>query len=259
MVTWGALACPALAQRGFDTAAEREIVNLVNQERAKAGLPALALDDRLTQAAREHTLLMAQNGTLSHQFQGEPPLTKRLAATGLRFSNDGENVALDSGGPVEAHRGLMNSPGHRANILRPAFDTIGVGVVHAGDLIYVTQDFAHRLQAYTPPQAENAAAQAFSALRRNTTRRPLERRDVPQLRRLACSMAGKDELNTRLAINVPGARTAVAYTDGEPGRLPSNAARLASDPSIKGYAVGACYAATEKYPSGTWWVMMVFY
>lgn len=255
---------PALAQAPadgrFDSAAERELVRLLNQARADAGLPALAVDDRLTQAARQHSLLMAEKGALSHQFPGEPPTVQRLVATGIRFNAEGENVAFDSGAAADAHAGLMNSPPHRENILSPKYNAVGVGVVRKGELLYVTEDFAHRLEEYSPTQAENAAAEAFAALRKRATARAASRVPLPMLRNLACTMAKQDQPNARGAAgSLPQARYVIAYTQSEPQMLPANAVQLSSNPDIKEFAVGACYATTERYPSGTWWFVMAFF
>ncbi len=253
---------PVLAygrQADFDATAEQEMVRLLNESRQKAGLAPLVIDDRLIHAARDHAMLMANQGQLSHQFPGEPVLSKRLAATGIRFNWDGENVAFDSGTAAEAHQGLMNSPPHRANIMNPDYNAVGVGVVRKGDLIFVTEDFARRVQEYSPVEAENLAADAFSRLRARGRAMAVTRVGLPRLRALACNMARNGRLETRSALGQPDALYAVSYTGSQPDKLPSSAARLATDHSIKNFAVGACYGTTEHYPGGTWWVVMVFF
>lgn len=236
------------------------MVQLVNQERAHSGLPALAPDDRLTRAAREHSVLMAQHGALSHQFAGEPSVSARLAATGLRFKNSGENVALDSGTAQDAHNGLMNSPPHRANILSPEYNTVGIGVTHKGDLMYVTEDFAYRLEEVSANHAEDMAAETFTRARREAKAPSAARLNLSALRTMACSMASQGVLNTRPALGLAGVRYAIGYTEGQPQNLPSSALHLAPDATIKRFAVGACFGdRSDKYPSGTWWVLMVFY
>ncbi len=251
----------ALAQSGqFDPAAEQQLVQLVNQERAKAGLPALALDDHLTHAAREHTVLMAQHNTLSHEFPGEPKVSARLAATGLRFNNDGENVAMDSGTVQDVHHGLMHSPPHRANILSPKYNAIGIGVTRQGGAYWVTEDFAYRLPEVSANQAEELAAQSFVRARRQAHAPAVPRIVLPALRKMACSMESQGALNTRPALALPGVHYAIGYTQSQPQDLPASALRLAPDPGIRRFAVGACFGARgEKYPSGTWWMLMVFF
>ena len=60
------LLCRGLAHAQFEEAGERQLVQLINQERASRGLPPLAVDQRLTQAARKHAELMAEHKALSH-------------------------------------------------------------------------------------------------------------------------------------------------------------------------------------------------
>src|SRR5215470_11101716 len=104
----------AQAQAGH-SADELKLFNLVNQERAKAGLPALEWDSHLAETARAHTKLQANQKTLSHQLPGELVLSDRVAASGLRFDIAAENVA--EGDNIEQiHQGLMDSPKHRSNI-----------------------------------------------------------------------------------------------------------------------------------------------
>src|SRR5271170_1278178 len=96
--------------------AERQLFNAVNQERKAYGLPSLKSDDALTNAARKHAQLMAEQGTLSHQFPGELSLPSRARAAGAHFSWLSENV--DEGpNPNAIHQSFMKSPRHRANLL----------------------------------------------------------------------------------------------------------------------------------------------
>jgi uncharacterized protein YkwD len=61
----------------FDSQAEQQLLQLANEARKRAGAPALHLDEGLTTAARTHAEVMAQQGQLSHQFDGEPSLPNR--------------------------------------------------------------------------------------------------------------------------------------------------------------------------------------
>jgi uncharacterized protein YkwD len=83
------------AAQQFDDSAEQQLLQMLNLERARVGLPSLKVDDRLRQSARAHSVLMAKAKQLSHQLPDEPLLSKRLAATNLRFNQDAENVAYD--------------------------------------------------------------------------------------------------------------------------------------------------------------------
>lgn len=113
-----------------DPQAEQQMFQLVNRERQKAGVPPLTFDDRLRDVARAHSLEMFQKGYFSHDSPTAGSPFDRLRAAGIRFVTAGENLAYAPSVEI-AHDGLMNSPGHRANILNPAFGRIGVGAIHS--------------------------------------------------------------------------------------------------------------------------------
>jgi uncharacterized protein YkwD len=137
----GMVSGPATAADGYDTAAEQQLVRLINQARSRQGLSSLQQNAQLQQAARAHSQLMASRQALSHQLPGEPILRKRLALSGLRFHTDGETVAFNQSSET-AHQGLMHSPPHHAIILSPEYNAVGVGVVDRGGTLWITEDFA---------------------------------------------------------------------------------------------------------------------
>ena len=114
-----------------DPEAEQEMVKLVNDERTSRGLPALELDPRLVPIARQHSQEMFTLKYFGHQSPVTGSPFDRLAAAKITYSRAGENLAYAHSVAV-AHRGLMDSQGHRENILRPEFTRIGIGVISAG-------------------------------------------------------------------------------------------------------------------------------
>ena len=120
---------------------EAEMLEMVNQERAAAGLKPLVFDPELLPVARAHSADMFGRGYFSHYTpEGLSPFD-RIGAVGVNFRTAGENLALAPTLPI-AHNGLMNSPGHRANILRPEFGRVGIGVMDGGLRgLMVTQNF----------------------------------------------------------------------------------------------------------------------
>jgi len=114
-----------------DAAAERQMFDLVNEERVAAGLAALAWDDRLVPVARAHSEEMFKLKYFSHQSPVSGTPFDRLKAAGITYRGAGENLAYAQSVTI-AHRGLMQSQGHRENILRPEFTRIGIGVVSGG-------------------------------------------------------------------------------------------------------------------------------
>jgi uncharacterized protein YkwD len=120
---------------------EKQMLSLVNQERIKAGLNPLKADPELTQVARRHSRDMFARGYFSHVApEGKGPFD-RMRESGVKFSHAGENLALAQTLDL-AHSGLMNSPGHRANILRPQFGRLGVGILDGGMYgLMISQEF----------------------------------------------------------------------------------------------------------------------
>lgn len=120
---------------------ESQMLDLVNEERAKANLPVLKLDEELTPVARQHSEDMFARSYFSHiSPDGKTPFD-RIRTANIRFLTAGENLALAQTLPL-AHDGLMNSPGHRANILRKAFGRVGIGILDGGIYgLMVTQKF----------------------------------------------------------------------------------------------------------------------
>jgi uncharacterized protein YkwD len=120
---------------------EQQMLDLVNQERQAAGLNPLAPDPELTEVARRHSADMFARGYFAHDTpEGLTPFD-RMRQANVRFLIAGENLALGPTIPV-AHTGLMNSPGHRANILRPQFGRVGIGVMDGGMRgLMVSQEF----------------------------------------------------------------------------------------------------------------------
>ncbi|MEU1404604.1 CAP domain-containing protein [Streptomyces sp. NPDC005728] len=109
-----------------------EVVALTNAERARAGLPPLAADPPLTRAAQAHCADMVARDFYAHTSPDGSRPWDRAAAAGSRRRTIGENIACGQRSPAEVVDGWMNSPGHRANILKPEFTHIGVGFTGGG-------------------------------------------------------------------------------------------------------------------------------
>lgn len=240
------------------SSAAQQIYRLTNQERQKQGLPALQWDDRLAQAAEQHAQFMVQRGQLSHEFPGEPSVRDRIAATNLHFDRSGENVAYDDNAE-DANRGLMNSPPHRANILSPDYNAIGIGAVQKGDLLYVVEDFARRLPDYTTDKVEEIIGGELQQVRSRHNEKSLAHVADAGLRTQACEMAQQDRLITSGLKTVQSPRYTVSYTATDPEKLPASALGAATNPTMRAYSVGACYAKSASHPNALYWVALIFY
>lgn len=125
-----------------DETSEAKMLTLVNIERAKVGVRPLVVDPKITAVARAHSRDMWVRGYFSHiDPDGKSPFD-RMEAGGVSFQKAGENIALAPTLDL-AHQGLMNSEGHRRNILDPDFGRVGIGIIDGG--VYgkmFTQNFA---------------------------------------------------------------------------------------------------------------------
>jgi uncharacterized protein YkwD len=116
-------------------AGEKQMLDLHNRTRSERGLPLLCINPILTKTARDHSQDMLDKGYFSHYSpEGSTPFDrmKRVGYTSCgRTSICGENLAVGASYPSTPERlfeALMNSPGHRANILRKEFREVGIGL-----------------------------------------------------------------------------------------------------------------------------------
>lgn len=240
----------------YDTAAEQQLLDLANSERARLGLSPLKLDQGMVNAARTHAAAMAAQEQISHQFSGEPSLTERIAANSdLRLDREGENVAVASTAD-DAHRALMASPPHRENLLNANFNVAGIGVYRRNNRIYVAQDFGGSLPSYSVQQAQALVEASVEQLRAQANMPKLERTSSGGATTSACAMAQADSLSA--AAPSPGAYM-LRYTSMTPETIPSSISKVISQRGLHTYSAGTCYARTQKYPSGAYWVVLVFY
>lgn len=109
---------------------EQLMLEKLNNERALQGLNKLTMDSKLREVARAHSLDMFKRGYFSHYTpEGLSPFD-RFDQAGIDYTLAGENLAYAPTVDI-AHKGLMNSPGHRENILRAGFGKVGIGVIDA--------------------------------------------------------------------------------------------------------------------------------
>ncbi|TCO66984.1 CAP domain-containing protein [Caldanaerobacter subterraneus] len=107
---------------------EKTLVELVNKERKKNNLLPLQVDENLCKVARLKAEDMRDNDYFSHISPNYGSPFDMLKKFGINYYMAGENIAVDSN-VIKAHYSLMNSEGHRANILNPYYNKIGVGIV----------------------------------------------------------------------------------------------------------------------------------
>lgn len=103
----------------------RQVVDLVNAERAKEGLAPLTINTKVQAAAQVRARECEQS--FSHTRPNGSSFATALKEQNVSYRSAGENIAWGQRSPEEVMKGWMNSPGHRANIMNPNFTTIGVG------------------------------------------------------------------------------------------------------------------------------------
>ena len=137
--------------------AEQYLFAAANAERTQRGLRPLRWDDTLYHAAVEHGHAMAEREAISHQFPGESDLSTRGQQNGARFSRISENVA-EAPTAVAIHAAWMHSPGHRANLLDPLVDSVGIGVVSREGELFAVEDFDRSFSTMSLDEQEAAVA-----------------------------------------------------------------------------------------------------
>lgn len=126
----------------IDQLAEEQMLKLVNSEREKAGVGALKVEAKIIPVARAHSADMLRRKYFSHISPEGEDAADRMKEGDVKFTLAGENLAF-AADVATAHQGLMDSPGHKRNILESRFGRVGIGVINAGDCgMMFTQNFA---------------------------------------------------------------------------------------------------------------------
>ena len=231
---------PLLAQ----SPAEQQVMELANADRAQQGLAPLAWDAALAQAASDHAQLMAQQGALSHQYAGEPDLVARGAAAGAHFRSIAENVAL-APNPQALEREWMNSAPHRANILNPLLNTIGIGLVKRGGNYYAVEDFADTVVQLGSEQIEQQIANLL-------LRRGLQPAGMSQDARQTCEM-------DHGAAGGSAPRFIMRWEGTDLGRLPDVLEQRIATRKYSKAAVGACDSGNPNQGFTTYKIAVMLY
>lgn len=136
----------------------RAIFHYLDEERRLRGLPPVEWDDRAAAVAEEHSVDMAKNGYVGHRSPRTGDVRDRFERARIRGTVLRENVARGYG-PKGIHDSLMNSPGHRVNIVAPDVSHVGIGVVisepetnvpGAPRPVFATQNFFRKPGAGAP-------------------------------------------------------------------------------------------------------------
>ena len=149
--------------------AERRVLALVNRDRQTAGLPSLLWDERVADVSRGHSQDMRKAKFVAHVSPTTGSAADRVRVAKIKTAVVLENVAR-AYGIGEAHQGLMNSPGHRANLMSSSATHIGIGIVFGEEVsgrreIFITQVFTRVPPKVDPAKAAETIRQRVAAIR----------------------------------------------------------------------------------------------
>ena len=234
---------------------ESKILDLLNQERVSENLPALKWNGHAAMVARRHSQLLAQHGEMSHQFEKEETVPQRIGSTGLRFTDSAENVAV-ADAPEEVHMALMLSPGHRANIMNPRYNAVGIGVFEAKGRLWVTQDFAWITAVYNDSEFSQALISSFNRAREQKGIKPLDAHFDLHLSALACSANG-DVQNVAAGMHGNGGHVFL-FTLSEPTQMPEQLSGHLLSGTQHRVNVGVCFSPDQQHGYANFWVIALF-
>jgi uncharacterized protein YkwD len=147
---------------------QARLLELINQDRVRAGAPALELHEGLSAVALGHSEDMQEHGFVGHTSPTTGTAADRVARAGVRTPLVLENIGRGYG-PSEIHRGLMDSPGHRANVLSPDATHVGIGVLPAAEdertAYMVTEVFVRLAKKIDTGRAPQQLLDAINAAR----------------------------------------------------------------------------------------------
>jgi uncharacterized protein YkwD len=153
--------------------AELALLSMINTSRSKQGLPALALDEKLSVLARKHAMQLLVDRHATHRTIRSGSLVHRLRKAKLAFDRALENVCLSTS-PSSAHERFMDSPGHRRNVLDPNVNRVGLGVAMERnaneDILAVCQVFIENPQANPNAQSVEKVLKIINEKRRKRGR-----------------------------------------------------------------------------------------
>lgn len=235
---------PVQAQQSAEQSAAQQVMQATNADRVDHGLAPLKWDPALAQAAAQHAQVMVQQPALSHQYPGEPDLVARGGAAGAHFRSIAENVAM-APSPQALEQEWMNSTPHRANILDPRMNSIGVGMVKRGGNYYAVEDFADGVAQLGPESIEQKIQQLLQ-------QRGLQPAGLTQDARQTCEMEHG-------AAGGSAPRFIMRWEGTDLGRLPQVLEQKISTGQYHKAAVGACDSGNPGQGFTTYKIAVMLY
>ncbi len=224
--------------------AEQQLFDATNQVRSDQGLSPLHWDASLAYAAHAHAEKMTEQGQLSHQYGGEPPLTTRAAQAGAHFQSIAENIAMGPSANSIQNQWMHSMP-HRTNILDPQMTAIGIAVVEKRGSLYAVEDFANSVQSMSPEQVEQKIGELLNQKGVAPTG---PKRDARQTCEMPSGSAGGSH---------PGA--VVRWQSADMSKLPEVLEQRVRSGQYHTAAVGACSSTNPGQGFTTFRVAVLLY
>ena len=133
---------------------------------------------------------------------------------------------------------------------------VGLGVVRSGDRLYIVQDFGHALPNYSPAGVKDRIAATIEQVRHQSNQPDLARSDLPNTDQAACSMASAGKPGAPRSSTCPNVTPCSPTPACTPKRCPRPLSHALAKPNLQSFSVGTCYARTETYPTGVYWVVL---
>jgi uncharacterized protein YkwD len=213
------------------TSPEQTLFQLTNRARVAHNLPPLHWDNALATAAKTHVQRVRNEpGELLHQYPGESDLTTRGSQAGAHFTTIAENVGRGTDVPL-IHQTWMNSPGHRANLLDPNLNAIGISVAENHGLFSAVQDFSR-----------SATVQSFASLEKQVAQILLEHGIAP-----AESNADAHQTCTMQSGAAGSPKLVIQWDGPDPTLLPDALLRAIATGRYTTAEVGVCASKQPQF------------
>jgi hypothetical protein len=186
---------------------------------------------------------MRNPGELLHQYPGEPDLVTRGGNAGARFSTISENIAGHGQNPAALQQIWMTTPTHRANLLDPRLNVVGIAVVEDQGLLFAVQDFGRDVPSLTPEAVEHQVQKLLQA-------RGLPPAPSNQDARKTCTMPQGQAGTPKLVIQWDGA---------DISQLPDALVQQLDKTKYTSAAVGACPGRQPNQQFTTYHIAVLLY
>ena len=253
---------------GSPAEARTRLLVRVNALRAAASVPAVQADPRLDAVAQAYADRMATQRFFAHVSPDGDALPDRLEQAGYAYQASGENLGMASG-PLAAHAAIEESPGHRKNLLDPAFERVGFGLARqtrdggAGSDVLLVELLATPARSGVDPVASAYARLTAerAALKLPALQRSAALEDIA-IRQARAALARDDprapDIDSQVFGSLSEARTASAdlYVARDLAALPPSRGLKEARYSLVG--IGAVRGDSPTYGKGRYWVVVIY-